>query len=502
VSADAKNGGSGAAGEQARLDLRRRAIRSTRWLLTFRLGSQLLSWAVAIIIARFLTPADYGLFAMALTVVAAIGLLREFGLGTAIIQRQDLTAEHLNTIFWIVALAGIALLMMLWAGAEMAAAFYAEPRLVWILRILGLTILLNVIGFVPYSLLTKDIDFFRRSVAAMVGAVSSSVIALSLAYLGYGVWALIVGQLVNAAIFNAALLVAARWLPGLRLSFRNIGEILTFGMRLAAVSTINLYSQILNRVLVGRFLGGPALGLYTMAETLGEAPHKISSAVIHQMSLPIFAKLQREDGELRKYFLKITKYLALATLPAQIGMALVAYDLIAVVLTAQWIPMVPLFQIFCVGSVFHILSLPAYPLLVARGRAGTLLKFNAAAAVVTAAAILLGSQIDLLAVGAAWLGAFAILKIVLLSLALRELGMRARTYLNGIVASLVATIAMSVTVLFTRYMDAPVSGSVQRLALEVLLGALVYVVILMVVDRKLVPEVRGILHDMFISSRA
>ena len=224
--------------------------------------------------------------------------------------------------------------------------------------------------------------------------------------------------------------------------------------------------------------------------------------MIHQLSLPIFAKLQREDDELRKYFLKITKYLALATLPAQIGMALVAYDLIAILLTAQWTPMVALFQIFCVGNVFHILSLPAYPLLVARGRAGMLLKFNAAAAIVTAAAILVGSQITLLAAGAAWLGAFAVLKIVLLSLALREVGIKARVYVNNIVPPLVATIAMSVTVLVARHLDVSGSAGVQRLALEVILGAFAYAGMLLVLDRKLLPEVRGILHDMFMSSRA
>ena len=489
------------AAEQAPFDLRTRAIKSTGWLLTFRLGSQLLSWAVAIVIARFLTPADYGLFAMALTVVAAIELFREFGLGAAIIQRHDLTAEHLNTIFWIVALVGTALVVILWVGAELAAAFYAEPRLVWLLRILGLTVLFNIIGFVPYSLLTKEIEFLRRSVAAMLGAVSSSVVALSLAYLGYGVWALVVGQLVNAAIFNMALLVAARWLPGLRLSFRNMGEIFKFGLRLAAVSAVGLCSPIVNRVLIGRFLGGPALGLFTMAETLAEALHKISSAVIHQLSLPVFAKLKREDGELRRYFLKITKYLALAILPAQIGMALVAYDLIAILLTAQWTPMVTLFQIFCVGKLIHILSLPAHPLLVARGRAATLLKFYAAGAIVTAAAIMLGSQIGLLAVGAAWLGAFAALKIVLVSLALREVGIKVRIYLSNIGPPVVATMAMSVTVLVARHLDAGSAG-VQRLALEVILGAFVYVATLLVLDRKLLPEVRGILHDMFMSSRA
>ena len=490
------------AGEQPAFNLRVRAIKSTAWLLTFRLGSQLITWAVSILIARFLTPADYGLFAMALTVVASIELLRELGLGAAIIQRHDLTAEHLNTIFWIVALVSMVLVAVLWISAEAAAAFYAEPRLVWVLRILGITFLLNVIGFVPYSLLTKEIEFRRRSMAAMMGAVSSSVVALSLAYTGYGVWALIIGQLTNAAILNAALVVSAWWLPGFRLSFRNIGEILKFSLRLAGVSVIGLCSPIANQAIVGRFLGGPALGLFTMAETLAEAPHKISSAVIHQLSLPIFAKLKSQETELRKYFLTITKYVALAAFPLQVGMALVAQDLVVVVLTAKWAPMIGLFQVFCVGKLAHILALPPQPLLVARGRAGALLKLNVVAATATAAAILLGTKVGLLAVGIAWLIAFVLLKVVMLLLALREVGIRVRTYIDYIRPSLLATIAMSAAVLIARYVGATGSTAIQRLAFEVILGALVYVAMLLIVDRKLVSEVKSIIQDMFASSRA
>jgi O-antigen/teichoic acid export membrane protein len=164
--------------------------------------------------------------------------------------------------------------------------------------------------------------------------------------------------------------------------------------------------------------------------------------------------------------------------------------------------MVVLFQIFCVGNVFHILTLPPYPLLVARNRAGTLLKFNAAAAIVTATAILLGARVDLLAVGIAWLIAFVALKIVLLSLALREVGIVARIYLNHILPSLVATFVMSGIVLIARYLGATGSAAVQRLAFEVILGAAVYVATLVLIDRKLVTEMKTIIREMFISSHA
>ncbi|HKS94605.1 MAG TPA: oligosaccharide flippase family protein, partial [Terriglobia bacterium] len=264
----------------------------------------------------------------------------------------------------------------------------------------------------------------------------------------------------------------------------------------------NLCSPIVNRIVVGRFLGGPALGLFTMAESLAEAPHKISSAVVHQLSFPIFAKLQHEDAELRRYFLTITKYVALAALPMQTGLALVAHDLVVVLLTAKWTPMVVLFQIFCVGNLFHILALPPYPLMVARGRAGTLLKLNGAAAVLIATAILLGAQVSLLAVGIGWFVVFVALKLVLLSMALRELGIPVRSYVRYISPSLLAALVMSVAVLGGRYAGATSGALVQRLAFEVILGASVYVATLLLLDRRLIGDMKSIIRDMFVSSHA
>jgi len=157
---------------------------------------------------------------------------------------------------------------------------------------------------------------------------------------------------------------------------------------------------------------------------------------------------------------------------------------------------VTVFQIFCVGNLLHVLALPPYPLLTARGRARTLLRVNGAAAVLTAAAIVLGAQISVLAVATAWLIAFTTFKIALLFLALREMGITGRSYIRNISASLVGTLVMSAAVLTSQSASIGFSQELERLAFEIALGISVYLAIVFWVDTKLAAEIRGIARDM------
>jgi PST family polysaccharide transporter len=478
-------------------NLRTRAIKSTAWLFLLNIGTQGVSWVVTIVIARFLTTADYGLFAMALTVVGAFELFRELGLGSAIIQRQDISRQHLNTLFWLVAALSVALLGVLFALAEPAARFYGEPRLGWIVPTLGVTLLFNALGFIPYSLLTKEIDFRRRSLAAAVGVAASAVTSITLAFMGYGVGALIAGQLVNSALMNTTLLIVSQWRPGASVSFSGIGDVLRLGVRLASVGVINAFSPIVNRALVGRLLGGPALGLYSMGESVAEGPQRISSSVIHQLSLPVFSKLQREAEELLRYFLKITKYLAITSVPAQVGMALVAHDMITLLLSARWTPMVTIFQFFCIGACIRMVTLPAAPLLVARNRSKTLLRINWTFAVLFPAAILAGAQWSLVGVGIAWLVVSASHRFALISVALHELRLPLLVYLRNMAAPLVAAATMALAVLAVSGLEVVPSDYRLRLAACVATGAIVYLITLAFIDgHALGSELKAVLRDL------
>ena len=169
-----------------------------------------------------------------------------------------------------------------------------------------------------------------------------------------------------------------------------------------------------------------------MAEGLGKSNplHRLSTAVINQLSLPIFSRLQHDTEQLRKYFLKITKYLAVISLPLQVGMALVAKDLIHVLLSEKWFPMAGILQIFSLGGVLSILALPSAPVLTARGKSGTVLKFSGISAFVMMIAFFIGSQVRARRGSVSWIIAYPVLRLYLLSLSLRELGLTMRAYVE------------------------------------------------------------------------
>ena len=146
-----------------RSSLRTRAVKSAAWYGATRLWGQLISWAVTVLLARLLAPEDYGLYAIALSVLAMVELLQEFGLGTALIQRQDLTRAQVSAVFWVVASTSLLLTGLTMVAAGAISRIYGEPGLAWPLRLLCLTFLLNSLGTVPYSLLTKNINLRRRS---------------------------------------------------------------------------------------------------------------------------------------------------------------------------------------------------------------------------------------------------------------------------------------------------------------------------------------------------
>jgi PST family polysaccharide transporter len=456
---------------------------------------------VTILLARTLAPEDYGLFAMAFSVITFMELFQEFGLGVTIIQRPSFSKRQINAIFWVLFAVSTVIVALTFLVAEPVAKFYNEPRLIWIIRILSLTFLSNSLGTIPYSLLTKEIDFRRRSLAEACGVVVSSGISLAMAYMGYGVWALVLGQLARSGVSSSVVFISSKWVPGFQMSFAEMREILKFSLHVAGGSALGSISDSLNSAIVGRFLGGYNLGLYSMAVGLGKSNplHKLSTGVINQLSLPLFSHLQHETDSLKKYFLRITKYLVVISLPMQVGMALVAQDLILVLLSEKWLPIAGLFQVFAIGGVFSIIILPSYPLLTARGRADSTFHYAWISSLLITAVYFVGSQWSLRSVAVGWLVLFPPLRLYLLWLSLKEIDLSFRTYVKNIATPLLAVIVMTVVVaagLTLTQHFAPL----ERLVVTIAVGAAIYTFFLLFMDRKLTTEFKTIAVELLAPS--
>jgi teichuronic acid exporter len=485
------------------LDLKSKAIKGTAWFISVRLVTKSLSWGVTIILVRLLTPEDYGVFAIAGAAIASLELFREFGLGVAIVQRQDVSPRQLNGFFWIMMSSSMLLALIGFLGAGLAAWFWGEPRLAGIVQLLSATFLLNAVGTVPYSILTKEIEFRRRSMVDAGGAIAAALISVTLAWLGWGVWALAAGQLAGSAVRNAATLLATGWRPGFDASFAGMAEILRFSANVTGTSAVKTVSDVVSTAMIGRLLGGYSVGLYSMADSLGrENPlQQLWTSAVNQLSLPLFSKVQREEASLRGYFLKMTKYIAVISVPANVGLALVASDLVPVVFSAKWVGMIGLAQVLSIGSICTVLSLPSTALLTARGKARIVFRIYCIGAAAMAVGLLVGTPFGLAGVAGAWLFAFPPTRLCLLWLSLREAGVRGTDYLRTIGPSLLATLTMTLVIWVLQDLMPGGDGSLERLLITVLGGVITYIPLLLAFDRGFSGEVRGMMQTLFATPR-
>lgn len=486
------------------MDLRTRAIKSVGWLAVSRLWTQAVSWAVTVILARLLLPADYGLFAMAMAVIHFLDLFQEMGLGSAIVQRREVSQRQLNAVFWLSVAIGLVLLGGAWVAAPFVARFYAEPQLAWMVRVLATSFLLNSLGTISHGLLTRAIDFRQRSLAEGVATVAGAIVSVGLAWSGQGVWALVWGHVVRQLCRNVALVRAAGWHPGLAVTTVGLGGMVSFGMHVTGASAIGSVIGLVNTAIVGRGLGGPALGLYSMADSLGRtAINKISISVINQVSFPLFSRLQDDPGRLRASFLTIARYLAVVSFPLQLGLALVGHDVVVLLLTDRWLGMLEVFQVFALGGIVYVQSLPAAPLLNARGRVRAVFWLSVALSCGSAAGAAIGVLIGrLLFVAIGTMTAACIARLVALSIALAEMRLSPTRYARAIAAPAGAALAMAVVVATVRYALGGDAGSLARLAWSVGAGVTTYSAVLLVADRRLGSDVKGIMQDLFAPSRA
>jgi O-antigen/teichoic acid export membrane protein len=481
--------------------LRALAVKSAAWYGATRLWGQGLSWAVTVLLARLLMPSDYGLFAMALSVLGLIEVVQEFGLGTAMVQRKDLSKEQINAVFWVVVGGSTVVTCATALAAGPISRVYGEPGLEWALRILCLTFLLNSLGMVPYALLTRALDLRHRSLAEAIGAATAAVVALGLAWNGFGVWALVGGHLGRAVLLNSALAVFARWRPTVVISLEGMWGILGFGVRILGTHLFGNFLTTTTTFVVARLLGGAAVGLYAMAQSVSEAPHRLSTAIINQVSLPVFSKLQGDRRRLGQYFLAISRYLALISLPVQLGLILVAPDLVSVVFSDKWADMTLPFQLFCVESMVVVQTLTASPLLTARGRANLLLNRSMVSLASLTAAAAIGTLFGLAGVALARVITMVPLRLWNLAVALDELELSMTTYATNMLSPALAGGVMATIVLLVRHGLFQLVSAPERLIASMIVGVVAYPVALLLIDRGLGVEVRTICRELVLSAK-
>lgn len=352
------------------------------------------------ILARLLTPEDFGVLAFALVFITYVETLGDLGTGAALIywpRRQDDAAQ---LTFAVNATMGVAWFAVCLLAAPGVAAFFQNPAGEPVLRAMAWVFPLKYLATTHDALLQRRIRFKTRAVAEIGFAVVKLVVAVSLAWAGFGVWSLVWGQVAGQAASSVALWIVVPWRPGLRLPLDLLGPMLRYGRGLVAVNVLSAVVHHFDLVVVGRMLGATALGLYQVAVKIPEMTITLIIWVVGRVLFPAFSRIHASGKKLEDAYLTTLRYVSAATLPAAVGLALLADPVVDTVFGAGWSGAAPILRALAVYAGLRSLGTQAGDVLKGTGRSGLLAGIGAVKAALLVPALLYAGRFGAAAV--AW----------------------------------------------------------------------------------------------------
>lgn len=384
-------------------ELSQRTSRAAFWStieITARYGVQII---VTIVLARLLTPSDFGLIAMLLVFINLGTLLADAGFGAALIQRPSINSNDETTVFWFSAVTGIVAALVLWFSAAAIATFYHQPSLVDLTRALVWVLPLGALGAVPDALLTKQLNFKARARAQVVASLLSGALAVGLAWRGFGVWSLVAQALAAAGFRSLMLWIFSRWRPHGRFSRESFHNLFGFGSFMLLAGLLDTVSVRLQSLMIGRLFNAGTLGYYTLAQSASGMPTNLIGAVLGRVGLPVFSELAHDKGRLRDALSRALNVSLFMFVPCMIGIAVAAGPLIDLVYGARWASAAPMLSLLALAGAlwpFHVLNLAA---LNAQGRSDRVFYLQVFKNAVTIVATLAAAPFGAVAIAGAML---------------------------------------------------------------------------------------------------
>lgn len=458
------------------MSLRSEVLHSLKWLAAARFVSQLIAWSVTLVVIRILAPSDYGLMAIAEILIGFAVLFREMGLYEAMVQKRDLTPRQIEQSFGILLVGNSMIYVLLFASAPWLAAFFGDPRLIDITRVLGIQFPLAAVGVVQDAILSRRMDFKRKSFVNLAVLVGNSVTTLSFALSGAGVWALVYGSLAGSVIRPAALVLAARYWCRPRFSREGMAPLLRFG---SFITTNRIMWYVYSKAdifFIGKLLGKEALGFYSVAMQLATLPMQKTAEILNQVGLAAYSSVQQDMETLRSHYLKVIRILSLLAFPIFWGISSIAPELVNVVLGQRWaaviVPLQVLGLVMPVRMIEHGSGGPVTA--IGKPHLGTI--GQVFALIIMPPAFFIGAWYGgLLGACLAWVTGYPILVLIRLRIVLPALGVTYGQYFRSMRGPASGGVAMYAVVIAARQTIAiPLLPSWAGLILLIALGAITY----------------------------
>jgi O-antigen/teichoic acid export membrane protein len=472
-------------GSIVRDDIRSKVLIALRWTTLSKLLGQLVSWTVTVYVIRILSPDDYGLMAMASVPITVFYLLNTAGLDAVLVQKRGLSERLRAQVFGIVILVNLLLFLVFLAGAPWIAAFYGEPRLTAIVRVLGFQFVLLAFETLPQSQLERDINFGRRSIVELVTIVAGSLTAWALARAGFGVWTLVWGCVTTTAIRMVGLNLVQRSLCWPRFSLEGMKSDLLFGWSVTVDRALRFTLADSDRFIGGKLFGNVLLGYYAVANDIASLPINKLTGLINSIALPAFAKAQLTPTGARSSLLTMTRLVSLLAFPFFLGMSSIASEVTALLLGPKWQAATVPLQLLSLVMPLRILMNVFQPFLWGGGRPGSSVSTFLIGALSMPVAFLVGAQWGPVGLSLAWALVYPLVFLISIAYAQSLTGVLVTDILGTLGRPILASLVMYALVFTAKnYAVFGHGGGVLHLAELVVVGAVMYTGAMLVLDRE------------------
>ena len=377
--------------------LKKDTTKGVFWSLIERFGTQGVQFLVMLVMARLLSPNDYGVVGMLVVFVSIAQAFVDGGFSQALIRKKNRTEVDNSTVFYFNIVVSVLIYLIFYLFAPFVSKFYNMPTLTPFMRVICLSIIINAFGVVQRALFNANIDFKAQAKASLIAIVISGVIGISLAFRGFGPWALVWQQLSNLVVNTLFLWIYSEWRPILAYSWKSFNELFSFGSKLLATSLLNAIYDNIQTIVIGKLYAAKSLGLYSRATHFADLPSQQFTSVFMRVTFPVLCKVQDDLDRLTSVYRRMLRVSVYIVFPLLIGMAAVAHPMIEVFLGKQWIECAYMLQIICFAKMWYPIHAINLDILQVSGRSDLFLKIEIYKKIVSLSLLALSAPFGIIA---------------------------------------------------------------------------------------------------------
>jgi O-antigen/teichoic acid export membrane protein len=466
------------------MNLKSKVKHGLKWTFIDQILSQIIFLVFSIFLARILTPSMFGIVGM-ITIFSNFAILFiDLGFSAALIQKKEVTPAHFSSVFWLNLGIGVFMYSLFYISASFISAFYNQPELIVLIRVICLSFIVTSFSSVQANILIKELQFKKKVIINWIAMVIGYVVAFVLAYQGYGVWSLVMMTLTTSILNTILYWIASKWIPLFIFDWKKIKELSNYGLNFLGDTSVNYWSRNFDNFIIAKVLVSTDLGIYSRAYSLMLLPLRNITTIVTKVMFPAFSQKQDDIQLLKKYYLNIIQYIALITFPLMIGLSLVSKEFVLLFFGNKWSAMIPILSILSgLGAIQSIISLNGL-IYNSLGKVNIAFKVSILSNIVLIIAFTIGVNYGIIGVSYSYLIASALLFIPIYKMAIKQLNVSLLEVFSVLKGVMFATLIMAI-VLFVINSISELSLLVS-LMVKIAIGFIIYVSILLFVEKELV----------------